>query len=134
MNAPPFVAVKSVPVEPTPTPIIDVPEEPLEEEAVRVPVLCETPPSEAGEVPPVAELSPLVARLVTCSEYRKDLLKDQALPPRYAVVERAGRAVARFHGIEPAIKLAHILTPWHAVVRIEDGKAMNDVSIPRGWS
>jgi len=79
-------------------------------------------------------LPPLVAKLVTSAADREDLLKDQALPPCYAVVERAGRAVARFHGAELAVRLAHLLSPWHAVVRIEDGRAMTDVAIPKGWT
>jgi len=79
-------------------------------------------------------LPPLVAKLVTTAADREDLLKDQAMPPRYAVVERAGRAVARFYGAELAVRLAHLLSPWHAVVRIEDGRAMTDVAIPKGWT
>lgn len=78
-------------------------------------------------------LPPLVARLVTCEGDREDLLKDQALPPCYAVVERKGRAVARFHGAEHAAKLARILSPKHAVVRIADLELMTDVQVPKGW-
>lgn len=120
-EAPTQLAVKSEPPAPTPVPAA------TDDQTVAI----ELP--EAGEVSPVAgppsdgSLPPLVALLVTCAADREDLIKDQALPPRFAVVERKGRAVARFHGAEHAVKLGHVLSPWHAVVRIEDGKLMTEV-------
>ena len=91
----------------------------------------ETPAFVASVVPDT--LPPALSVLVRCNADREDMQRDQALPPRFVVLDLKGVELARFHGCEHATKFAR-LTGWHAVVRLEDGVPMTNVPIPKGWA
>lgn len=56
---------------------------------------------------------------------RDDLRADQALPPRFKVVDRKGNTIAQFHGCEHATHCSHTIGA-HGVIRLEDNKPMTE--------
>lgn len=97
-------------------------------------VRVEVPEPEEDEVEVVVEpvqLPAVLSILVGSNADRADLVRDQAEPPRFVVLDPAGGELARFHGCEHATKFARLTGP-NTVMRIEDGAAMTNVVARKG--